>query len=155
MTGIAPEGARSPRVIDLETCSLARFSEAVRCVVSAIGDARHERFGARKVFISAVWAALAGIHRNAGELVTFQRRLTLATRAGLIELARADLVAAMPIDVVMASEIANRWQTFHFVIDSAARDPWTTDAGQLPDATPASPDGPSGKVIAHDPKAVG
>src|ERR1043166_981710 len=103
---------RSKRSADLLTCSLTRFTVAIRAIVSAIGDDKRERFGTRKVFISAVWAALIAAGHSAGTPDEFKARLVLAKAAGLLELARADLVAAMPADAVMASEIADRWETY-------------------------------------------
>jgi hypothetical protein len=43
-------------------------------------------------------------------------------------LARADLVAAMPRAAVADSEVSDGGAEFHFVLDDAARDPWTDDA---------------------------
>lgn len=113
---------RSGRAVDLLTCSLTKFAAAVRAVVTSIGDDEHERFGPRKVFIGAVYGALVAAGYRVGAQDDFKARLVLAKAAGLLELARADLVAAMPRDAVTASEIAGRWETHHFVIDRAAGD---------------------------------
>jgi hypothetical protein len=79
------------------------------------------RFGSRKVFVSSIWQELAGSGLGYS---TFKDRLIAANRFGLLSLARADLVAAMPPEMVTASETAYPGATFHFVIDPTARDPW-------------------------------
>ncbi len=56
--------------------------------------------------------------------MAFKRRMVTAHRAGLLVLARADLVAAMPRAAVAASEVCDGYAEFHFVLDDAARDPW-------------------------------
>ena len=114
--------AAPPRT-DLATCSLAFFATEVLVAVARIGGACDERFGDRKVFISAIWTQLADT-RGSLTLNEFKARLILALRAGHLELARADLVGAMPAAVVTASEIRHRGAEFHFVLDPAAREPW-------------------------------
>ena len=80
------------------------------------------RFGWQKVFISAVFAALpAGTFAS---LPAFKAWLVRAMPAGLVLLARADLVGAMDIGTVRASEISDRGAEFHFVLDQAARAPY-------------------------------
>jgi hypothetical protein len=86
--------ARQASALALTTCSLADLAAAVRRAVVAIGHDANERYGARKVFLAAVHAALGG--ECAIELEAFKRRMVTAHRAGLLVLARADLVAAMP-----------------------------------------------------------
>jgi hypothetical protein len=123
----------------LTTCSLAELAAAARRAVATIGHDTHERYGARKVFLAAVHAALGGegaiIHVEA-----FKRRMVSAHRAGLVVLARADLVAAMPGAAVAASEVSDGGAEFHFVLDDAARDPWADDA--------ASSEPLAGRVVA-------
>lgn len=102
--------------------ALATFAARVRAAIAAIGTAPHERFGAGKVFISAILAVLTV--EMVGARSDFDRALLACNRAGLLSLARADLVAAMPADVVAASEITDRGSSFHFVIDPSAREPW-------------------------------
>jgi len=76
------------------------------------------RFGDRKVFIAAIWRALEEDDRMEGvDEPTFKRALLAAQRGGDLVLARADLVAAMDPEEVMASEIEDRGATFHFVLD--------------------------------------
>jgi hypothetical protein len=112
--------------LTLTTCSLAAFAAAARRAVATIGHDTHERYGARKVFLAAVHAALGG--EGAIHVEVFKRRMVSAHRAGLVVLARADLVAAMPGAAVAASEVSDGCAEFHFVLDDAARDPWADDA---------------------------
>ena len=74
------------------------------------------RFGDRKIFISALWreagARLQGLSFN-----QFKDALIAAHRERLLQLARADLVAAMDNGAVMASEAKADGATFHFVVD--------------------------------------
>jgi hypothetical protein len=78
------------------------------------------------VFLAVVHAALGG--EGAINLEAFKRRMVSAHRAGLLVLARADLVAAVPRAAVAASEVSDGGAEFHFVVDDAARDPWADDA---------------------------
>jgi len=121
--------ARQASGLTLTTCSLADLAAAARRAVVAIGHDANERFGARKVFLAAVHAALGG--ECAIELEAFKRRMVTAHRAGLLVLARADLVAAMPRGAVAASAVSDGCAEFHFLLDDAARDPWAN--------APASP----------------
>lgn len=78
-------------------------------------------FGGRKVFISAVWDEL----RRSGRWSTlsipdFKRRLLDAQRAGSLELARADLVAAMDPRLVADSETLADGASFHFIVREEA-----------------------------------
>jgi hypothetical protein len=73
------------------------------------------RFGDRKVFISALWDRVgAAVGMSLPEFKRwlikqhFQRRLVLA---------RADLIAAMPYELVERSETKIDGATFHFVVD--------------------------------------
>jgi hypothetical protein len=110
----------------LTTCSLAEFAAAARRAVAATGHDAHQRYGVRKVFLAAVHATLGG--EGAIQLEAFKRRMVRAHRAGLLVLARADLVAAMPPAAVAGSEVSEGGAEFHFVLDDAARDPWADDA---------------------------
>ena len=121
------QAARCHRAgLALTTCSLAEFAAAARRAVAATGHDAHQRYGVRKVFLAAVHAALGG--EGAIHLEAFQRRMVSAHRAGLLVLARADLVAAMPASAVAGSEVSEGGAEFHFVLDDAARDPWADDA---------------------------
>ena len=110
-------------VLNLSTCPLPALASAVHLTVSKLGDGDRIRFGTRKVFVSAVFEALSRAG-HAVDVEVVKPRLVDANRRGLLSLARADLVAAMPFDLVKASEIEDRWSTFHFVVDVGARDPW-------------------------------
>lgn len=109
---------------DLTTCSLAKFAAAVHRAIALIGNDERDRYGARKVFVSAIFRQLARAGHDVGSLDSFKARLVSANCAGLLSLARADLVGAMPRMTVAASEIAHLGSTFHFVVDASARDPW-------------------------------
>src|SRR5215831_16398554 len=108
---------------DLVTCSLVTFAHKVRAVIARIGQGERERFGHRKVFISAAYASLVAAGHLVGALEAFKVRLMLARTAGLLQLARADLVAAMPTDAVIVSETHDRGAEYHFIIDPTATDP--------------------------------
>ncbi len=74
-------------------------------------------FGDRKVFISSLWDELRrDRHWASLSLVDFKTRLVAAQRAGALELARADLVAAMDPELVAASEIRDGGASFHFML---------------------------------------
>jgi hypothetical protein len=87
--------------------------------VQAAADREQEgRFGARKVFIAAVWQRLrqAGSSRWTGmDLDAFKRHLVDANRADLLGLHRADLVPLMDPELVRASEIVYGNASFHFI----------------------------------------
>ncbi len=103
--------------------AIASFPDAARRAAGVVVDGR---FGDRKVFVSAVWRALARDPRWAAlSLDEFKTRLVAAHRAGELLLARADLVAAMDPALVAASEIAVDGASFHFLIDDVA------DAGEV------------------------
>jgi len=89
-------------------------------VLAAIPSIRGEgRFGDRRVFIAALWDRVREEIRMS--LPEFKRWLIDQHRARRLVLSRADLVAAMPHDMVVRSESetegAYRGATFHFVID--------------------------------------
>ncbi|HEX7842885.1 MAG TPA: hypothetical protein VF469_35670, partial [Kofleriaceae bacterium] len=100
----------------------ASFADDVR---RAAGAATDGWFGDRKVFVSAVWDQLRKGPRWAElALPEFKSRLVAAHRAGELELARADLVAAMDPALVAASEIAADGASFHFLVqDESAKEP--------------------------------
>jgi hypothetical protein len=82
-------------------------------------DAR--QYGDNKVFIGSVWRALADDPEIGGlGEVAFKRQLAEAHRRGLLELGRADLVAAMDESDVRASEIVDRNATYHFILRGAS-----------------------------------
>lgn len=88
-----------------------------RDVHDAARAARDGVFGDRKVFISAVWDELRRSGRwSALSIPEFKRRLLEAQRAGEVELARADLVAAMDPRLVADSETLAEGASFHFIV---------------------------------------
>lgn len=91
------------------------FAAAVMTAASQVPAAG--RFGADRVFISALWKQL-GEQRDAlgPNLDAFKARLLDANRARLLTLARADMPGAMNRATVAASEIAYLNSTFHFVV---------------------------------------
>lgn len=77
-------------------------------------------FGDRKVFISALWRALQHDTRfHNWTLAQFKAALVQANRERALELARADLVAAMEPGEIGQSEINAEGAQFHFVVPSA------------------------------------
>jgi hypothetical protein len=91
--------------------SLAEFATAIR---AAAGRAAG-RFG-KKAFIAAAWRELVRDPRFAAlTLDRTKQLLVAANRDGLVELTRADLVAAMDPALVAASLIDDLGSTFHFV----------------------------------------
>lgn len=123
MSDLNASQSRQP-ALDLATCPLPVFAAAVAGAITRIGNDTTERFGARKVFVSAVYRALFVAGFDAWPFSGFKSRLIDAQRAGLLSLARADLVGAMPSATVAASEIDTFGATYHFVIDQSAREPW-------------------------------
>lgn len=89
---------------------LSRFAASVQRAAGGHGVAR---FGEHKVYISSLWRHLGG--PASLSLDAFKRRLVEANHAGLLRLARADLVAAMDASELEASETRHLNATFHFV----------------------------------------
>src|SRR5689334_14627697 len=87
------------------------------------------RFGDRKVFVSAIWGALPEAVRDGLSLASFKEQLFVAHRLGLLVLACADLVTAMPATSVTASQICYGGVQFHFVLDPTVRDSWAAVDG--------------------------
>jgi hypothetical protein len=123
--------------------SLLDFAAAVHEALPWVGAAPTERFGRRKVFVSALYAEMAKqapyVPYSVGSLDAFKARLVDANREGLLSLARADLVAAMDPDAVAASEIRSLGSEFHFVIDPTAREPWEAASPAAYSAPPERP----------------
>lgn len=131
---IAQETGRSPfdpKVVreaqrrvaqELDTEIERALRDPLPIVLDALRNVRDDgRFGDRKVFIASLWERLAGkIHLS---LLEFKRWLIEQHRQGRLVLARADLIAAMPYDLVKRSETstegAHAGTTYHFVIDPA------------------------------------
>jgi hypothetical protein len=91
----------------------------VRAAIPRIGA--DGRFGAEKVFVSAIWHRIERDGRPPDlSYDRFKRWLITANRDQLIDLARADVVGAMDPKLVAESEIEDLGATFHFVVDRRA-----------------------------------
>lgn len=106
---------------DVDLPSFALMVEALAADVepdpNPQGRARG-RFGDRKVFIAAIRRALRATKYRSLPRAAIDELLIRAHREELLQLARADLVAAMDPDEVRDSEISyGRLAQFHFVID--------------------------------------
>ena len=73
------------------------------------------RYGDRKVFIAAIYDRVGA--RLGLTLDQLKRLILDLNRQRILTLARADLVAAMPPDMVRRSETSDRGASFHFVVD--------------------------------------
>lgn len=92
----------------------AEFAERVNAIATEIGP--EGRFGDRKVFISEVWEVASEDPRiSRMGIDAFKQRLV--DSRGAIQLARADLVAAMDPVQVAHSETSHDRATYHFVVD--------------------------------------
>jgi hypothetical protein len=99
-----------------QTSSAEALLEVVRETIPRVGV--DGRFGAEKVFVSAIWRSMERDHRLSDlSLDRFKRWLVSANRDGWLVLARADLVGAMDPKLVAESEIQDQGATFHFVLD--------------------------------------
>lgn len=86
-----------------EAFDLKRFAGDI---LRTAGDCRSGRFGDDLVFISHVWNEFKRKHPGYGlDEAEFKIKLTDANRARFLDLSRADLVEAMNMDDVSASEI--------------------------------------------------
>jgi hypothetical protein len=91
-------------------------------VQRAAQDATSGVFGGRKVFIASLWRQLRCEPRWAAlSLSEFKNRLLAAQRDGHVELARADLVAAMDPQLVSESETRGDGSSFHFIVRGGDR----------------------------------
>lgn len=106
------------------------FSAALRAAILTVGTGRSQRYGARKVFVTAAWAAMVDAGYT-GSLSQFKLELVAQLPLdGAVILARFDLAECtdvaeiVPIDVVDDSTIRHLTSTWHCVIDDTAREPW-------------------------------
>lgn len=112
---------RSRRRQGKRESSLAQFARVVRRVAEdvlpepTVGGLARGRFG-DKVFIAAIYRALADTSLRNIPRSTFHERLVDANRDGLLVLARADLAGAMDPEELEESEIRSLNSTFHFVV---------------------------------------
>lgn len=107
----------SPRPVELAdfAATVAALAHGIDADPTPKGRARG-RFGERKVFIAAIRRRLAETEYGRLPRATVDELLVESMRQGLLELARADLVAAMDPDEVQDSEVRYLNATFHFVI---------------------------------------
>lgn len=103
-------------------------------VQSAAADvlSRGGGYGDRKVFQAEVYRELPARTRKALTLPAFKERLNELSRAGAVELARADFVTAMDPQLVADSENPYLNATSHFVVV----EPTTKPASPKPSAAP-------------------
>jgi hypothetical protein len=125
--GSAPRGVRRRSARSADSVDLREFASVVLALAGQIDEDPNPEGGARgrfgrKVFIAAIRCALRGTKYARLPRVTVDELLLLAHRAGLLELTRADLVAAMDPDEVRDSEIVHpAGAHFHFVIAERGR----------------------------------
>ena len=100
-----------------------RFATTVHALADSIegetdaGGRARGRFGGRKVFIAALRRALRGTDYKKLPRADVDELILRAHRAGLLQLARADLVAAMDPDEIRDSLIVHpSGAEFHFVL---------------------------------------
>ena len=74
------------------------------------------RFGADRVFVSALWRQIDRASFPGLSLDGFKQYLLAANRSLALTLARADMPGAMDRAMVAASEIRYLNSTFHFVV---------------------------------------
>lgn len=126
--GSTPRGARRRVAPSADSVDLPEFASFVLELADQIDEAPNSegrargRFG-RKVFIAAIRRALRGTKYARLPRAAVDELLFRAHRARLLELARADLVAAMDTDEVRDSEIIipSVGATFHFVVAERGR----------------------------------
>lgn len=109
------EGSKAPpaRPTEAQEIDLSAFAERIRHAASACTSGR---FGQGKIFISHVYRKFRELHPKIRlEESAFKKKLTEANNAGLLALARADLVQAMDPEDVAQSETRYLNATFHFI----------------------------------------
>jgi hypothetical protein len=114
------EGA-APGARPAQPASPEALLEVVREAIPRVGT--DGRYGAEKVFVSAIWHSIERDRRLDLSLDRFKRWLVNANRDGWLVLARADLVGTMDAKLVAESEIEDQGATFHFVLDRRAGAP--------------------------------
>ena len=92
------------------------FADAVMLAAATVPPGNPGRFGRRKVFIDVVHKHIQRAKLWRGTLTAFKAKLVAAHRAGRLELARADLVGAMPWKHVRASLTTWDGVEYHFVM---------------------------------------
>jgi hypothetical protein len=100
---------------------LAFVTRAIAKIERALSGQAVHAFGPDKIFIASVWECLAADPElsSLGE-GGFKALLVEAHRQGLVDLTRADLVAAMDARDVAASETRHGNATYHFIMKGAS-----------------------------------
>jgi hypothetical protein len=107
--------------------SVTEFAQAIDTALPNIAyhtgsggkpDTKFGRPGFEKYFIAAVWRHLVSTDPRfrSVSLTSFKQLVLQAWRARQLQLARADLVAAMDSDAVIQSETQADGATFHFIV---------------------------------------
>lgn len=155
--GAGPRNAKPRTVDDVDLPSFVLMVQALAADIepdpNPEGRARG-RFGNRKVFIAAIRRALRGTKYGSLPRTAIDELLIRAHRERLLQLARADLVAAMDPDEVRDSEITYGGITqFHFVVvePDAARNATTYRAFTLRTYTAGRKAGPRSRWFVADP----
>ena len=89
-------------------------------VDTALNNPNVKYFGRRKAFVSSVWEAIKAhpdVRAARMTLASFKAQLLACNTSDLLELARADLVAAMDRADIDASVINDRFTTWHFIVN--------------------------------------
>lgn len=106
--------------MDISSLKVARaylaaldLEQFARVVKLNLDDAK--KFHGDRAFISSVYdeARSNGLRMSLDE---FKKNLVAAHRKGFLRITRADLVGAMPADLVARSETEYMGATFHFVV---------------------------------------
>ena len=136
--GAAPRRSRRRSAQSADSVDLFEFASVVLALADKIDEAPNAegrargRFG-RKVFIAAIRRALHRTKYAGLTCAAVDELLLRAHRAGLLELARADFVAAMDSDEVADSQIIHpAGAEFHFVVAERVRncaEPLTEEEG--------------------------
>lgn len=111
-------GSAKPEAVKPAQQPAPSLLQTVRDTLPRIGS--DGRFGAEKVFISALWHRLERDRSTGLSLDRFKTWLIDANREQQLDLVRADLVGAMDPKLVAESEIEDLGATFHFVVDRQA-----------------------------------
>lgn len=89
-------------------------------VTAALATEGLDMFGTRKVFLCGLKDALCcnaiAAHGTAAVLGDIDAQLVACHQAGLLTLARADLVAAMDPELVRWSHVSGNGADFHFLV---------------------------------------
>jgi hypothetical protein len=107
---------RVARQLNVNTRTPQTPPDPLPLVITALQTIHREgRYGDRKVFIAALWDHVGGA--IAMSLPEFKHWLIEQHRRQRLELVRADLISAMPFELVKRSETKTQGATFNFVLD--------------------------------------